>query len=324
MPTATISPTSRDLQVLFLIYTYNTCSIAHIAMRLFNGSLTSCYRRISQLRQAGLISFQRLGSSSGIGSGKALLSLPAKGREVLASEYLHVPSAAVKPLKSVSTTYGRDHHLALCDFWLALELAIEAATSFNTSLSLDWLSEKALRTNPIRVTNSRRSTAKIRLFYPDGEFTIRLTSSSKQTFKLEMEMDPLRRPQIIKDKLAGYFDYLSSLSKDCATSSEAPLAELPFILWVVPDSKSEAVLTAWILELAKSYGDDPSVFWITTRDQIDARSILRPVWKVAGVEPLQSLIPASAALMDPAAAKPALRFQSSPLFFDGVSESTVF
>ena len=150
-----ISPTVRDLQILYLIYLYNTCSIDHVAIRLFNGSMTSCYRRVTQLREAGLISWKRLGSSSGVGSGKALLSLSTRGREILASEYLHVPTSAVKPLKQISTTYGRDHHLALCDFWLALELAIANAADSHDSLYLEWVSEKVLRANPVRVTKAR-------------------------------------------------------------------------------------------------------------------------------------------------------------------------
>src|SRR5947209_1124685 len=111
--------TARDLQIFYLIYLLNTCSIDHIARRLFNGSLKACYSRIFELRTAGLISWNRLGSTTGVGSGKALLSLTPKGRELLAVEYLQVPPSTVRPLKQTSTAYGRDHHLAICDFWNA-------------------------------------------------------------------------------------------------------------------------------------------------------------------------------------------------------------
>lgn len=70
-----ISPTNRDLQILYFIYLLSGCSIDHIAARFFNGSLKACYRRVGQLKAAGIVDWQRPGSSSGVGSGKALLSL---------------------------------------------------------------------------------------------------------------------------------------------------------------------------------------------------------------------------------------------------------
>src|SRR5215212_895003 len=111
MPTFpnSIHPTARDLQVLYLIYFLNACSIDHVAKRFFHGGLNTCYSRVSELRSAGLISWNRLGSTTGVGSGKALLSLTPQGRALLALEYLQVPPSAVRPLKQTSTAYGRDH-----------------------------------------------------------------------------------------------------------------------------------------------------------------------------------------------------------------------
>src|SRR5437762_3195572 len=94
-----ISPTDRDIRILHFIYLLNGCSIDHLAARFFNGSLKACYARVARLKAAGLIGWQRPGSSSGVGSGKALLTLPAKGREVLAVEYLRVPTSAIRPVK---------------------------------------------------------------------------------------------------------------------------------------------------------------------------------------------------------------------------------
>ena len=125
--------------------------------------------------------------------------------------------------------------------------------------------------NLIDLHNPPSRAPKIRAFIPDGDFTIRLSSENKQPFKLEMESDPLRRPAIIKDKLAGYFDYLSSDKKDCATSTGEPKADIPFILWVVPDAKAQTVMAAWTLELAQRFGDDPSVIWIAQRSAIASR-----------------------------------------------------
>ena len=176
----------------------------------------------------------------------------------------------------------RDHHLALCDFWLCLGAGDRGRPKSIHSLYLEWVSEKELRANPIRVTKARRPSPKIRRFIPDGDFTIRLSSENKQTFKFEMESDPLTQAAIIKDKLAGYFDYISSHNKDCATSTAEAQPDIPFILWVVPDAKAQTVMAAWTLELAQRFGDDPSYIWITTRSAIASQSILTPIWKAAG------------------------------------------
>ena len=97
------------------------------------------------------------------------MSLPAKGREVLAVEYLHVPTSAVRSVKQLSTAYGRDHYLALCDYWLSLELAIEERAKTHHSLYLEWTAEKELRANPIQVTQERRPSPKMnRPGFPGG------------------------------------------------------------------------------------------------------------------------------------------------------------
>jgi hypothetical protein len=301
MPTYnySISPTERDLLTLYFIHLLNSCSIDHIAALLYNGSLSACYQRLALLSEredepeARLISWKRLGSSSGVGSGKALLSLTNKGREVLAIEYLHVPTSAIKPSKQISTSYGRDQHLALCDFWVELYLAVDNYSKKHKFLFMEFESERFLRSNPIVVTKSRRPVRRIKSFISDGNLLMRISPVDKQAFILEIESDPLRRPAIIKDKLAGYFDHLSSLILNCATSETGPKPDIPFILWVVPDSKAAAVMDAWVLELAQRFGDDPSFFWIAAKDQISRQRILAPIWKAVGVDRHQSLLPAS-------------------------------
>jgi len=103
--------------------------------------------------------------------------------------------------------------------------------------------------------------------------------------------------------------------KDCATSTTEPKPDIPFILWVVPDAKAQAVMAVWTLELAQRFGDDPSFMWFTTRETIASSSILTPIWKVAGVERPQSLIPAVYLEPERPAFEP-LPYQTLPAYED--------
>src|SRR5687767_3718216 len=120
--------TSRDLQMLQMIYDYDTCSVDHLVARFFPqtpgrtalyGRQVACYRRVARLRDAGYVGVSRLGATSGIGSGKALLSLGPRGRALVA-EYLELSGSELRRLKEITTPYLRDHHLAVCDVRLGL------------------------------------------------------------------------------------------------------------------------------------------------------------------------------------------------------------
>src|SRR4051812_12803571 len=169
--TADFIPIFRDLQILFFVYVCNTCSINHIATRFFEGSYSACHRRLWRLHEAGLISWRRIGSTTGVGSGKALVSLTTKGRATLAED-LRVPASAIKPLKVISSAPARDHHLALCDFTLALDMAFGRLDDPSNLLCLEWQTDKELNASPVKVTKSRRPSPKLPYFLPDKGFSI--------------------------------------------------------------------------------------------------------------------------------------------------------
>src|SRR5881275_1948108 len=107
------SPTVRDIQIFEMIYDYDTCSVDHICIRLFGtsdnpgkyGPKVNCYRRIDKLKQAGYLSSHRLSSVSGVGSGKHLLGLTAKGRAALAKE-LEISASELRRLREVETPHA--------------------------------------------------------------------------------------------------------------------------------------------------------------------------------------------------------------------------
>src|SRR4051812_24149993 len=160
---AALAITPRDIKILQLVYSYDTCSSEHIRARFFGSSATpgrygpqvDCYRRIARLKQAGYLTGYRLPSVSGTGSGKSLLGLGRNGRKLLA-EHLELPRSELRRLRQVVTPMLGAHHLAVCDVRLALELACEASAG----LVLEWVNERELRTPPItRVKDPRPQPA---------------------------------------------------------------------------------------------------------------------------------------------------------------------
>ena len=281
--------TLRDIKLLQMVYSYDTCSAEQIRSRFFGTSATpgrygprvSCYRRIARLRQAGYLASFRLPSLSGVGSGTSLLGLGPKGRKLLA-EHLELPRSELKRLKQVVTPILGPHHLVIGDVRLALELACEQ----RPGLSLEWVSERELRNQPVtRVKDPRPqptggSVPEIPLI-PDGRFTITLADGAAQTFELEVDLGtiPARR---MHAKLAGYL----------ALTQDAP------ILWVVPDTRRAEAIAGWALDLtrglsAQGLGIDPSVFWITTRAHITHQAVLGPIWRVVGGPEAHALLPDS-------------------------------
>jgi hypothetical protein len=274
--------TPRDIKILQLVYAYDTCSADHLCARFFEASPTpgkygpqvTCYRRIARLRQAGYLTGYRLPSLSGMGSGKLLLGLGPNGRKLLA-EYLQLARSELKQLKQVVTPVLGAHHLAVCDVRLAVELACES----RPGVSLDWVSERELRNQPIVKVKDPRSqpegvaAPEIPLI-PDGQLSIVLADGAEQAFWLEVDLGtiPSKRMQT---KLAGYL----------ALSQHAP------ILWVVPDQRRLEAIASWALKLSERLQTDPSIFWITTRAEITSQAVLGPIWRVVGGPQAHALIP---------------------------------
>ena len=70
--------TNRDLSILAFAYNFGGVTADLICKRHFQagpGALRACYRRIARLISQGLLTSTRLPSATGVGSGKAFLTL---------------------------------------------------------------------------------------------------------------------------------------------------------------------------------------------------------------------------------------------------------
>lgn len=85
MPNPTQTLTNRDLAIIRMVYEYEGCAIDHIRTKLFSspGAHSSCYRRIAYLIHQGFLTSIRLPSLTGVGSGKAFLTIGPQARPIL-------------------------------------------------------------------------------------------------------------------------------------------------------------------------------------------------------------------------------------------------
>ncbi len=290
LPTpSSLAVTSRDIQILEFVYSFDRCSREHVLRRFWakNGALgpgpeSACHRRIAKLITAGFLTADRLPSLTGVGSGKSLLGIGPRGR-LLLSELLGLSRSELNRLRQLQSPFAAAHHLAICDVRLCLILASEQLGQVELT---EWVSERELRTPPItRVRDPKavRVGEKPPLIplVADGAFTLSLASGQSQSWLLELDMGTIPQKRI-RAKLRAY---LVNYRKDPRP-----------ILWVVNDQKRKAEILSWSLAEAEALeGTDPTIFLVTTRAQISEHSILTaPIWQVAGGPEGLCLIPQTA------------------------------
>jgi hypothetical protein len=154
------------------------------------------------------------------------------------------------------------HHLAICDVRLAFEQAAERSGVFTIQ---EWLGDRALHQTPLRVTDPE--TDKMLPIIPDSAFTLALTGGAEQAFFLEMDMGTVA-PKRMRAKLRAY------LVRE---------GEMVPVLFVAPNQSRRKAISAWGQAEAEGLGKDPTIFWITTRDEISDGNVLSgPIWQVVG------------------------------------------
>lgn len=277
-----IALTKRDIGLLLMVYNYDGCAIAHLANRFWKsgtkkfGPRSAFYRRIRLLVDAGYLRSARLPPLNGNGgSGKAFITLGDKGRQVIA-DYLRLSRSDLRRLREIETPLMAAHHLEICSIRLALELACE---QHGIELT-EWRSERELRLPPIVKVQDPRppagSPAILIPLIPDGEFSLRLPDGRTGSLRLECDRGTVA-PKRVRARCRAYFAYTA---KDARP-----------VLWVVPDQARRDAITSWALAEAGRLALDPTLFWITTKDQVNETTILEPIWQVVG-GPLMALVPA--------------------------------
>jgi hypothetical protein len=269
-----------------MVYSYNGVTIEQIRRRFFpHASHNAYYRRIRRLVTAQYLQVSRAPSLSPIVAPLGLITLGKQARPLL-SETLGLPRGELARATRAASPLVIPHRAAIADFRLCLELATET-TGRNEWRELaelsEWRSEVELASAPIVVKDTKtvfgQSQAVTVKIIPDAEFTL-TTPRGTLTAYLEMDMGTITAR--LRDNLRAYLLHRRTL--------RAPKP----VLFVVPDEKRAARIAEWVLLEARALHADPTIFLITTRDQVTEQTILcDPIWRVAGGPPAQALLPRS-------------------------------
>lgn len=261
MTTKSFSITKRDIQILIMVYAYGGVTTEQVRLRFWPGSGRGmpCYRRIKQLVDAGYLQAQRLPSEGGVGSGKLFLTPGSKSWPILAQTLgLGRSELARGRMKAPGFI---QHHLALCDLRLAIELGTENSTVFTLG---EWMGEREIRDARLLVDDPK--TGEKTVLIPDASFTLMLSDGTSQKFVVEMDMGTI--PRRLKAKLRAY------LIKQ---------GEPTPVLFVVPDQDRQETIAYWALEEAEELGANPNIFWISSKEAASKDTLLSyPIWQVVG------------------------------------------
>jgi len=254
--------TERDRRLLQMVATYRAVTIAQLRRRFFAtpGARSACYARIKRLISAHYLSAQRLGSVSGIGSGKMLLTLGRAGRRLVtaAQNDTRHRLGRTPRLRTLGTLA---HHLAIGDLRLSFELAVEQSRRFRR---MAWRPEHELASAPIRLPDPE--SGQTFTWIPDGALQLELHDGRTQSFLVELDRGTIPGKRL-RPKLRAYLRQVPPLP----------------VLFVVPDAHRQATILAWTRTEAERLGTDPTLIWLTTSAQVTETTVLeRLIWQVVG------------------------------------------
>ena len=254
--------TARDRRLLQMVATYRAVTITQLRRRFFAtpGARSAGYARIQRLVSAHYLSSQRLGSVSGMGSGKMLLTLGRPGRHLVAAAR-NDPRHRLGRTPRLRTLGTLAHHLAIGDLRLSFELAVEQSGRFRR---MTWRPEHELAAVPLRLPDPE--TGQMFTWIPDGALQLELRDGRTQSFLVELDRGTIPGKRL-RPKLRAYLRQVPPLP----------------VLFVVPDARRQAAIESWTRTEAERLGADPTLIWLTTSAQVTETTVLeRPIWQVVG------------------------------------------
>lgn len=290
-----ISLTERDISIILFVYLTNGSTIDRLTRRFWRNVVapSACYERVAKLVAGGYLTAVRLPSTSGVGSGRLLVTLGPRSYPVL-QKRVGLSRAEFHHLRHSYGLFFVEHGLATADLIIALQLACERSSSVTL---VELVSERELRRVPMRVEDPEGS--RTYCLIPDLVFRLR-TGGVEQTFRAEIDLGTVA-PKRLRERLRGY---LLGVAVDSSP-----------VLFVVPSLARQGAIVDWALaEATKLPGADPTLFWITTSKAISENTILvGPIWQIAGGPQAMALIP-------PGQFSPDSRLASAPATVSGLFE----
>lgn len=277
--------TPRDREIVAVVYEYGGVLVSHICRRYFPtpGGRSACYRRLALLTQHGYLTAVRLPAQGGQGSGPSFLTIGTAARPLLAS-MLGVSPAELGRIEHRFAPLFVQHHHAICDTRLAIELAVQQP---ETPVQLvEWIPERELKRQPLRLTDPKTdATAPI---VPDAALTLQLPDGRSQQLYLEQDMATVA-PRRMRSKVRLYL------------ALHAGTPGFPIILLVTTTARRQAALASWIADEAawlrteKRIPADATRFFLTTTERLNECTVLaEPIWQVVDGPERFSLVPPTA------------------------------
>lgn len=271
--------TDRDLRVLGLLHNLRLLDRPQIQRLEFTPAGTSsCKRRLTLLYHHGFVDRRYAAINTPFGAARSAYCLDRRGVDALA-EHL---GRDVRDLDWRRDDMQRDalflaHLLDTNDVYVSLRDACAA------SMSLDWLSERALRRDltGAKLPRGTRPADGDLVPIPDAYATV--TAGATYTFSIELDRGTVEEKRV-RHKIVAYGEWVSS----GAYAAHLP-APAPRVLFVVSGTNS-APRVERLLRWCEGEGGR-SLFWFAEHADVVSADILRdPIWTVAGGSVPQRLL----------------------------------
>jgi hypothetical protein len=256
----------RDIKIIFMAYSYNGVTMETIRKRFWPTARAKAtyYQRIQLLISAGYLNAIKTSNPHNIYYGAMWIVHGPRSRAIIA-EALNVPishiafgSRSINPLRVA-------HSTLINEIRVSLEMAQE---HYPTLTQLNWLPESYFKSSPLMIQAG--PTAKERTLEPDSAFSIQIPQGKLSAF-VEADRATITGYEVLKARFRDYLLFTRTLK------TPRP------VLWVVPTDSRIQLLEILALQEAEALKDDPTIFFLTTREKVTEHSLLfQPIWKVVG------------------------------------------
>jgi hypothetical protein len=256
----------RDLELILLVYRYGGTTIELLQRRFWPNvkSKSTYYRRVQSLITFDYLRAIKTANPYTGYHGIMWLTIGVRAKQVVADalgiplDQVKDPSRTISPIRVAHTTLL--HELRLC-----LELA---ELHYPSLTILDWLSEDYFKASPLTFTFGPAQAE--RVLHPDGAFSVQIPTARFSAF-IEGDRSTITS---LPDLRARFRDYLL-FTRTLKTPRP--------VLWVVPTAQRLKQLEKIASQEAQALKDDPTIFFLTTREQVSEHTLLfAPIWTVAG------------------------------------------
>lgn len=272
--------TDRDVRILQYLHDLRLLDREQIQRLEFTPAGTSaCKRRLTLLFHHGYVDRRYAANNAPFGASRSAYCLDRTGAETLAARVgKDVRDLGWRADDARRDALFLDHLLDTNDVYISLRLACGA------SMTIDWLSERALRRNltGVKLPSGLEVDGADLVPIPDAHAVV--NGADAYAFAIELDKSTVEERRV-RRKFVAYGEWFSS----GAWSAHLP-GPLPRVLFVVAAGATSASRLERLVRWCEADGGR-SLFWFAQHDAVVRNDILRDaIWAVAGDAVPQRLI----------------------------------